>query len=298
MDIPALELTGLRKQYGTVTAVAGIDLRVEPGEIVAFLGPNGAGKTTTLDMVLGLTSPTAGTVLVGGETPRQAIRAGGVSALLQTGGLLHDLTVGETIDYIAAAYRGGTIGRRALDLAGIGNLAGRKVSKCSGGEQQRLKFALALLPDPSLLILDEPTTGLDVSARRSFWETMRGRASEGRTIIFATHYLEEADQFAERVVLISQGHIVADGSVDEVRSFTGARRVAVSAADPDRVRRALAASYPDLAVTGEDRLAMTSANSDDLARFLLGLDGVTDLEIASPSLEDAFVNLTVEGRAA
>jgi len=169
---PAIELRHLVKSFRPlrgsadteVTAVDGIDLTVGHGEVVAFLGPNGAGKTTTLDMVLGLTEPTSGTARVFGRPPRHAVVAGEVSAVLQTGGLLRDLTVRETVRMIASTYAATTPVDEVIDRAGLAALAHRRVSKCSGGEQQRLRFALALLPDPRLLILDEPTAGMDVSA--------------------------------------------------------------------------------------------------------------------------------------
>ncbi|WP_449373687.1 ABC transporter ATP-binding protein [Arthrobacter psychrolactophilus] len=211
---PALTLAAVRKTFHTANgpfeAVAGIDLSVGTGEIVAFLGPNGAGKTTTIDMMLGLTAPSSGTVSVFGKSPRTAVADGDVSAVLQTGGLLRDLTVQETVTAIAALHKAKDRIGSVMERTDITALAKRKVSKCSGGEQQRLKFALALLPDPRLLILDEPTAGMDVSARHAFWDTMRQDALEGRTVLFATHYLEEAQDFAERTVLIGAGRILAD----------------------------------------------------------------------------------------
>jgi ABC-2 type transport system ATP-binding protein len=216
MTIPAIHATGLRKQFrstdgATVLAVDDVDLTIHPGEIVAFLGPNGAGKTTTVDMLLGLTQPDAGSIEVYGVEPGAAVRAGRVSAVMQTGGLLNDFTVRETVEVVAALHgRTDRVGE-VMERAGLTALAGRRVQACSGGEQQRLKFALALVPDPDVIILDEPTTGMDVAARQKFWDTMRADAAQGRTIVFATHYLAEADAFAERTVLMAHGRIVEDG---------------------------------------------------------------------------------------
>jgi len=237
----ALSIRDLVKQYparddtGPVTAVAGISLDVAPGEIVAFLGPNGAGKTTTLDIVLGLIKPTSGSVTVFGQDPRTAVNSGKVSAVLQTGGLLRDLTVAETIKVIGALH--GVSGRDPrigdiMERTQLTRLANRKVGKCSGGEQQRVRFAVALLSNPQLLILDEPTAGMDAAARRDFWETMRTETHSGeRTVIFATHYLEEAQAFAPRTILVGHGRIVADKPTDELRNFVGARRVDATLTD-------------------------------------------------------------------
>lgn len=298
MNEVAVEITGLRKQFPSVLAVNDIDLTVERGEILAFLGPNGAGKTTTLDMVLGLSHPTSGSIRVCGTTPHEAIKAGKVSALLQTGGLIADITVGETVDYIASTFPKPTMGRRALELAGITDLANRKVKACSGGEQQRLKFALALLPDPEVLILDEPTAGMDVTARRGFWNRMQAEATVGRTVLFATHYLEEAEQFARRVVFISEGSIVADGPTDQIRDLTGAREVRVRAHHPEAVMAALRERFPSQRVEiNGSSVATVSSESDNVARFLLAMDGVSALEISHPSLEDSFVRLTQDRKA-
>lgn len=219
---PAIQLTNLHKtfttRHSTVHAVNGITLTINPGEIVAFLGPNGAGKTTALDIVLGFTSPTSGTCKVYGKTPQEAVARGKVSALLQSGGLLSDLSVRETVSIIASQLPHHLPVNEALDRAGATGFASRKVAMCSGGEQQRLRFALALLSEPDLLILDEPTAGMDVNARRDFWATMRAEVERGRTVVFTTHYLDEAEQFAHRIVMIAQGRLIADGTTEELRN--------------------------------------------------------------------------------
>ena len=239
--MPAVQISGVTKDFGPVHAVRGIDLTLEHGEIVAFLGPNGAGKTTTIDMVLGLSHPTTGSVEVLGLQPRQAIARGLVSAVMQTGGLLKDLSVRETVQPTPPACsptpRPST---RSSAPPASSAIADRKVGKCSGGEQQRLRFAMALLSDPALLLLDEPTTGMDVEGRRAFWSAIRSDAEKGRTVLFATHYLEEADQYADRIVLISHGRIVADGTGSQIKALAAGRtvRATLPGADSAPARRA------------------------------------------------------------
>ncbi|MEM8922431.1 MAG: ABC transporter ATP-binding protein [Actinomycetota bacterium] len=301
----SIRLRGLVKRYdrdpSTVPAVAGIDLDVAPGEIVALLGPNGAGKTTTLDVVLGFQAPTEGSVEVFGASPADAVRAGRVSAVLQTGGLLRDLRVGETVELIASTYPDPPPVDDVLARAGIDHLVDRKVQACSGGEQQRLRFALALLAEPDLLILDEPTAGMDVSARQEFWQAMRTEATQGRTIVFATHYLEEAEQFAERTVLLANGRIVADGPTDQVRRQAAGRivRARVVVDRIDEISDALRIR-PDVHRVDHHngQLVVETADSDDVARYLLGPAGGHDLEIDVASLEQAFMALTDTGTAA
>lgn len=282
-----------RTSSGAFRAVDGVDLDIRQGEIVALLGPNGAGKTTTLDMVLGLTNPTDGDVSVFGGPPRRAVRAGRVSAVLQSGGLLRDLTVRETVALIASTFDNPLGVDEAMARAGVTDLARRRVSKCSGGEQQRLRFALALLPDPDFLVLDEPTAGMDVTARRAFWDTMREDARNGRTVVFATHYLEEADSFAQRIVMMAGGRVVADGTTAEIRATATGRRVTAyvdEAAVPDAVARLERAGAEVEADAG--RLLVRTGDSDAIARLLLGDIGARDLEISAGSLDDAFSALT------
>ena len=279
MSTPAIQAIGLTKHFRgeggeTVTAVDGIDLTIGSGEIVAFLGPNGAGKTTTVDMFLGLTSPTGGTVEVYGASPHRAVMEGRVSAVMQTGGLLPDFTVRETVRAIAALHGRPDRVEVVIERAGLGPLADRLVKACSGGEQQRLKFALALVPDPDLVILDEPTTGMDVGARQQFWDTMRADAADGRTIVFATHYLAEADAFADRTVLMARGRIMADGPTNEVRAAYGGHTVTFR---------------PPAHVTGAH--GIDQAWLDDLRKAVAPL-GIHDLEVAGASLEAAFLALT------
>ncbi len=288
---PAIELTGLHKHFGTVAAVNGLDLTVTGGEIVAFLGPNGAGKTSTIDMILGLSQPTAGHASVFTMPPRQAISRGLVAAVMQTGGLLKDLTVSETVRYTASLFTRSRPAGEVLHRAGIGDIADRLVGKCSGGEQQRLRFAMALLPDPELLILDEPTTGMDVAGRRSFWAAIRQDAERGRTVLFATHYLEEADEYADRIVLLRRGEIVADGTAAQVKALAAGRTVRATLPGADvAVLNGIAGA--DSVETRGDTVLVHCSDSDAVARHLLTATPATDLEITARGLEDAFVALT------
>jgi ABC-2 type transport system ATP-binding protein len=289
--VPAIRLWDLTKSFGDVHAVRGIDLRIEQGEIVAFLGPNGAGKTTTIDLLLGHSQPTAGSVEVLGHTPRQAIARGLVSAVMQTGGLLKDLTVRETVEYTASLFADTQPVDAVLAHAGITALADRRVGKCSGGEQQRLRFAMALLSDPALLLLDEPTTGMDVEGRRAFWAAIRRDAEQGRTVLFATHYLEEADQYADRIVLMRKGRIVADGTGSQIKALAAGRTVRATLDDPDHRALARLDGVDSVEVRG-DTVLLHARDTDAVARYLLMQTGARDLEITARGIEEAFLTLT------
>src|ERR1022692_1083202 len=287
----AIELNGVHKSFGHVEAVKGIGLSVASGEIVAFLGPNGAGKTSTIDVILGLSQPTAGHASVYGMQPRQAISRGLVSAVMQTGGLLKDLTVAETAQYTASLFAHTQPVAEVLKRAGISGIGDRRVGKCSGGEQQRLRFAMALLSDPELLILDEPTTGMDVEGRRSFWGAIRQDTAMGRTVLFATHYLEEADAYADRIILLRHGEIVADGTSSEVKALAAGRtvRATLPGADEAALRAIPGADSPE---GRGDTVLIHSSDSDAVARYLLTSTPARDLEINTRGLEDAFIALT------
>jgi ABC-2 type transport system ATP-binding protein len=289
--IPALRLRGVTKDFKDVHAVRGIDLAIEQGEIVAFLGPNGAGKTTTIDMLLGLSRPTTGSVEVLGLQPRQAIVRGLVSAVMQTGGLLKDLTVRETVAYTASLFADTQPVDAVLENAGIIRLADRKVAKCSGGEQQRLRFAMALLSDPALLLLDEPTTGMDVEGRRAFWSAIRRDAEKGRTVLFATHYLEEADQYADRIVLISKGRIVADGTGSQIKALAAGRTVRATLDHADHQALSRLGGVESVEVRG-DTVLVHAKDTDAVARYLLTETDARDLEITARGIEEAFLTLT------
>ena len=271
MNNAAITLTGVTKtfpgKHGRVEAVRGVDLEIAPGEVVAFLGPNGAGKTTTIDMILGLSEPTTGNVTVFGMT-HAAVARGLVAAVMQTGGLLKDLTVRESVEYVAALFPDARPVDDVLATAGITDLADRRLGKCSGGEQQRVRFAMALVPDPALIVLDEPTTGMDVNARRAFWEAIHADAARGRTILFATHYLEEADAWADRVVVMRDGEIVADGSSSDIRAAGGGRRVSATWPDADIALVEAIEGVSGVDVHG-DQIVVHTSDSDAVARELL-----------------------------
>ena len=222
-----ISLGGLTKSFrgpaGPVHAVRGIDIEISPGETVALLGPNGAGKSTTIDMLLGLTKPDAGEVHLFEKSPKRAIASGAVGAMLQTGAVLSDLSVRELIDMMGSLFPRSLTVDDTLELAGIREIADRKTNKLSGGQTQRVRFAVAMVSDPDLLVLDEPTVGMDVESRHQFWDTMRAFTARGKTVLFATHYLEEADANADRIVLMARGKVVADGAATEIKAVAGGR---------------------------------------------------------------------------
>ncbi|GAA1727982.1 ABC transporter ATP-binding protein [Aeromicrobium alkaliterrae] len=290
---PAVRLDGVTKTFGAVQAVRGIDLTIAPGEVVAFLGPNGAGKTTTIDLLLGLSSATTGTVEVFGSSPRDAVAHGRVAAVMQSGGLLKDFTIRETVELVGSLFRPARPAGEVLERAGLVDVADRLVGKASGGQQQRLRFALALIPDPDLLILDEPTTGMDVQGRRDFWNAIRDDATRGRTTLFATHYLEEADAYADRIVMVNHGRVVADGTASEVKAMAVGRTV--RATWPGADTRALAAiEGVDAVDVRGDRVIVHAVDSDHVVRHLLTRTPAHDLEITTRNLEEAFVALTTD----
>ncbi|MET4703885.1 ABC transporter ATP-binding protein [Frigoribacterium sp. UYMn621] len=296
MTAPAIHLTGLSKNFGTVHAVVDVDLRIDRGEVVALLGPNGAGKSTTIDLALGLSHPTTGTARLFDGDPRAAIVDGRVGAMLQGGALLPDLTVAQTVALVASAHRAPLPVEEALERAGIRDLAGRRVSKLSGGQLQRARFAVAVVSDPQLLILDEPTAAMDVESRRDFWLSMRQFTEEGRTVVFATHYLDEADSFADRIVIMGAGRIVADGTPSEVKSVVSGRtiRFEVDRDDAD----AAAAAIPRLPGIRSldrrsDRFSLRTDDSDRTLRALLtAVPTARDIEISAHTMDDAFLALT------
>ncbi|GGT69711.1 ABC transporter ATP-binding protein [Streptomyces coeruleorubidus] len=286
------------KAYAAVRAVDGLTLALRPGETVALLGPNGAGKSTTLDLLLGLKKPDSGTVRLFGTGPRDAIVAGRVGAMLQSGGLMDEVTVAELVrlacDLHPKPYRPSEV----LSRAGIAQLAGRKVDKLSGGQAQRVRFALATAGDSDLIVLDEPTTGMDVTTRQAFWATMREQADRGRTVLFATHYLEEADAVADRVLVLHRGRLLADGTAAEIKAKAGARRVSFDLAGT--VDEAALRGLPfltSLAVSGRTvRIQSTDADATVHALYGLGLYP-RNLEVAGLGLEQAFVAITTAEEA-
>jgi ABC-2 type transport system ATP-binding protein len=291
-----IQLHGLVKSFhgpdGPIRAVRGVDIEIAAGETVALLGPNGAGKSTTIDMLLGLLAPDAGTVSVFGSPPSEAVARGAVGGMLQTGQLIRDLSVRELVAMMASLYPTPLDVEETLELAGISEIAGQRTNKLSGGQTQRVRLAVALVSDAELLVLDEPTVALDVEGRRAFWTTMRAYAERGKTILFATHYLEEADAYADRAVLIAQGAVVADGPTNEIRAMVGTRTIRATLPSVDVAELAALPGVNSAERRGEAVL-MHCADSDAAIRALLAAHaGARDLEINAAGLEQAFLALT------
>ena len=287
-------LSRLSKSYGKVRAVRSVDLVIAPGETVALLGPNGAGKTTAIDMVLGLTRPDSGSVSLFGMSPAQAVAAGVVGGMLQTGSLIEHLSVRELVTMVASLYPHPLGVDEVLQLTGAAAFADRQSTRLSGGQTQRVRFAIALVADPDLLLLDEPTSAMDVEARRAFWTSMRAVAARGKTVIFATHYLEEADAFADRIVLLARGEIVADGPATEIKAKVGGRTIRATLPGADVAQLAALPGVTNADRHG-DAVILTCAGSDAALRGLLGrFPGARDIEVHGSGLEEAFLALTAD----
>jgi ABC-2 type transport system ATP-binding protein len=287
----AVTLSGVTKRYGDVQAVAGVDLTIRSGEVVAMLGPNGAGKSTTIEMLLGLVRPDQGSVQVYGSSPADAIATGKVGAMLQSGGIIEDAKVGELLNLVAGLHKNPMPVAEALDRAGIGDLIGRKMKGLSGGQKQRVRFAMAIIPQPDLIVLDEPTTGMDVESRRDFWASMHAETARGRTVLFATHYLEEADAYADRVVLMRNGKVVADGTAAQIKAGVSGRTIRATVPGADLAALAALPGVRNVETRG-DVVLLQCANSDDTLRHLLNNTPAHDIEVTSADLEDAVLAIS------
>ncbi|MGX1884666.1 ATP-binding cassette domain-containing protein [Streptomyces sp. NPDC055287] len=295
-DRLAVSFTGAVKSFGAVRAVDGIGLDIRRGETVALLGRNGAGKSTALSLLLGLDEPDEGTVRLFGDTPARAVRAGRVGAMLQDGRPIPRVTVRELVAFVASTYPSPMPVAEALELAGLGAFGSRRVDKLSGGQMQRVRFAVALAGGPELIVLDEPTAALDVEARRAFWDSMRAYAGRGNTVLFSTHYLEEADDNADRIVVIDRGRIVADDSGDRLKRAAGGSLVSFDrgpAGPRDDVALALLPGVVSARTRG-GRTYLRTDDSDATVVALAGLGAIRGLEVAPASLDDAFLQLTGE----
>src|SRR5690554_1352554 len=291
------ELERVTKRYGPVMALDEVTLRVRAGDVLAVLGPNGAGKTTAVSTLLGLLRPDEGAVSLFGTSPNDVSAKVRVGAMLQISGVPPTLTVREHVTAFATYYPAPLAVDDAIALAGLGEVANRQYGKLSGGQKQRLHFALAMVGDPDLLFLDEPTTGLDVASRREFWTEIRGFLEGQRTVVLTTHYLEEADALADRMVLIDKGRIVAEGTPAEIKRRAAARRVrAVTALSLKQVR-----ALPGVAQAQRIGAAtnVLTSEAEAVVRQLLQLDeSLSDLEVTGAGLEEAFLALTEDPRNA
>jgi len=295
--VAAVELLDVRKNYARVQALRGVSLTIERGEVVAMLGPNGAGKTTAISLMLGMRRPSAGQVRLFGRDPGDRAARSRCGVMLQESGVNDVLRVFETVAIFRAYYPRPLPTARVLELAGLEEVANRKITALSGGQRQRLYYALAVCGDPEALFLDEPTAGMDVEARRSFLAGIRRYASEGRTVVLSTHYLEEADQLADRVVVIDRGMIVADDSPTAIKARVAGRRVSFTVKPAPS-----AADFEGLPISGlelrDQFVRFHSSNPEQAlaAAFRRGWD-IQNLEVVGADLEEAFVSLTT-GRGA
>ncbi|MDC2953050.1 ABC transporter ATP-binding protein [Streptomyces gilvifuscus] len=296
-ECAAVSFTGAVKNFGAVRAVDGVDLTIAQGETVALLGRNGAGKSTTISLLLGLNEPDQGTVELFGEPPSTAVRAGRVGAMLQEGRAVPRVTVRELVAFVAGRYPAPMPVERALRLAGITELAGRRVDRLSGGQTQRVRFAVALAGNPALIVLDEPTAALDVEARHAFWASMRSYARLGHTVLFSTHHLQEADAHADRILVIDGGRIVADGTSEELKRSVGGGLVAFDLAGGGTRGLERLPGVRSLEVRG-GRARLRTDDPDATVIALAGLGAIRGLEVAPASLDDAFLALTAAGGSA
>ena len=292
---PIAVLDCVTKKYGAITALDGLSLALRPGEIVALLGPNGAGKSTAVRLLLGLTSPTAGTARIFGGDPRQAETRTRIGAMLQVGAMPKTLKVKEHIDLFRSYYPNPLSVEEIVRIAQLEGLEDRLFQALSGGQKQRMLFGLAMCGDPEIVFLDEPTVGLDIEARRGLWDQIRSLAARGKTVLLTTHYLEEADALAHRIIVINKGKVVSEGTPQDIKSNFAARKIRCVTS----LSTAQVSTLPgvvDVEVAG-GTMTVTAGNPESVLRTMLQWDeGLSGLEVVSPGLEDAFLALTQGGR--
>jgi len=288
---PAAQLFEATKKYGSVEALKGVSFEIELGDVVAMLGPNGAGKTTAISLLLGLRKPTSGKALLFGLEPTNLLARSRVGVMLQESGVPQMLKVSEIVDLFRSYYPNPLPRGRAIAMAGLDEKANSLVKELSGGQRQRLYFALAVCGNPDVLFLDEPTVGMDVEGRRSFIERIAEFAQMGRTVVLTTHYLEEADQLARRVIVIDRGVVIADAPPAEIKSKVAGKRVHFIAPTLDEKDLD---GLPVTAVAIKDHSVQLLTNQPESVLRTLFQRGVeiSELEVSGADLEDAFIALT------
>lgn len=291
------ELEDVWKSYGDLMALCGLDLEIRAGEVLSLLGPNGAGKTTTVNLLLGLARPLQGSVRVFGLAPDHPKSRTRVGAMLQISAVPQTLRVAELVELFSSYYPDPLTAEETLRIAGLVGLERRPFGELSGGQRQRVLFALSICGDPELLYLDEPTTGLDVEARRGLWRQIRTFVARGRSVVLTTHYLEEADALADRIILLNEGRSIAEGSPSMIKARVQGRRI--------RCRTRLHTSEIDCIpgvkdVKTQDGLTeILTSRAEPVVRELLMRDGdLADLEVIGAALDDAFLALTTKKEAA
>jgi ABC-2 type transport system ATP-binding protein len=288
----AIAISGVSKSFGDVQAVSELTLDIKQGETVALLGPNGAGKSTAIAIVLGMLNPDLGTVRLFGETPQRAGAVGRIGAVLQDGGLMPGVRIRELLTMLSGLFPTPLPVDQVLQMTELSELGQRRIDRLSGGQLQRVRVAGALIGDPQLLVLDEPTSAMDVETRRSFWQTMNAEAARGRTIIFSTHHLEEADAFARRVIVLSNGRLVADGTPAVIKRSIGHTTIRFTSTAPSVPKLRALASVVGAMVTGSNATIRTT-DAERTLRALLDIEtGIANIEVTAATLEEAFIAIT------
>lgn len=288
---PVASLTNLTKRYGATVALDGLSLSLRPGEVVALLGPNGAGKSTAVKMLLGLIAPNSGTARVFGSNPREATTRARVGAMLQVARVTETLRVREHLDLFRSYYPNPLPIPEILRIAQLQGIEGRLFSQLSGGQKQRVLFALAICGNPDLIFLDEPTVGLDIESRRGLWQQIRTFSAQGKTVLLTTHYLEEADALAHRIIVINKGRVISEGTPAEIKRNSGGRTIRCQT----RLSHEFLSTLPSVTnvVLKEGAVVVTATEAETVVREMLLRDATLScLEITNPALEDAFLALT------
>jgi ABC-type multidrug transport system ATPase subunit len=293
---PLAALAGVTKSFGTHAALRGLDLQVNPGEVLSLLGPNGAGKTTAISILLGLLKADSGTVRLMGRSPRDLQARRQIGVMMQDVSLMRDMRVRELIRWASSYYPGPMSIDQALTASNTAALADRSYGKLSGGQKRQVQFAIAICGRPRLLFLDEPTVGLDVEARRVMWNTLRALVKGGVSIVLTTHYIEEAEFLSDRVAVLVAGRVVASGSVQEIRKYVRVKHIRCAT----EVATIEIDAWPEVVKVSHNGagLEIVARNAESVARQLLGADPrLADLEIRRAGLAEAFVELVKEEHA-